>query len=160
MKKLLIGLLVLTSITSFAGSIENKKSGQIISFDIIEEGGDKLLVVDATDAGRKKVTILLKNVDAKLENRLSKENESFDPVFMITKECERNVVQLASHGCGVAIVFALGFDLLTLPITLPAKLIHAKVIKKDFNKINEAIYRDYVEVNPRRFNRILKALKL
>jgi len=160
MKKLLIGLLALGSISSYAGTMTNSKSGQKITFNLVEQASKKSLIIDGRDAGREIRTISLENVDAQLTGESEKKDRNFDPIFMAARGCEEGS-QAGMNDCGIGMLFAVGFDLVTLPLTLSVELIHSAVIKKDLKKIHVAVYRDGdVEVNPRRFKRVLELLNL
>lgn len=158
MKKILIGILALGSMSAFAGTIINKSSGQLISLEIQESNGSKVVLIDGSSAGVKNRTIVLENMNIELKSSADKRDKTFDPVFMATTGCHEGS---QVNDCGVGVIFAVGFDLVTLPITVPLKLIHTSRVKNDLKLILRSLYKDEtVEVNSRKFNRIIELLKL
>ena len=158
MKKLLIGLLALGTITAYAGTITNKSSGQVISLEIHEQNNSKVVLIDGSNAGLRNRTIVLENMNIELKSSADKRDRGFDPIFMAANGCNEGS---QVNDCGFGLVFAIGFDLVTLPVTVPLKLIHSSRIKNDLKLIHRSLYKDEtIEINSRKFSRVIELLKL
>ncbi|MCT4642318.1 MAG: hypothetical protein N4A33_08480 [Bacteriovoracaceae bacterium] len=156
MKKLLVGLLVLGSISSFAGTIIAKKTGRKILFSINEQASKQFLTIDATYAGGNIITLELGNANEFVKKVRKKSNEQFAPIFMAS----RSYYDGGASGGG-EIIFFFPFDLISLPITATLEITHKNILNKDIRKINKAIFTDnMLKVSEKRLDRIMDLLKL
>jgi hypothetical protein len=146
MKKLLIGLLALSSLSTLAGTLENKTSGEYLNFELNEQ--DQKLIIVSTSPNVPNKTIDLMKVD--------KSHSSIN-VFA-GSSIVREWSDEGNPGLFLAPVLV-GYDLLLLAVKAPVKAIENNKLNKDFETLMSAINSNETIVVPsKRFNRISKLL--
>ena len=157
MKKLLIGLLVLTSISAFAGELINRSSQEKIVFTVSEDNKSievastrnslpSTIYIDSVDRGRTN-TNYFAVTDARIE-LMRGDGELFWNWVPI------NVVNFT------VMIGAHASDLVLAPFKGVISLVKNGKYKKDYKVLIKAINTDATfEVGNKRFNRILKLIK-
>jgi hypothetical protein len=157
MKKLLVGLLVLGSISSFAGELISRKSLERIEFNL-DSTTNTLSVVSYTPLVESK-DILLKNL---------KKNRSSIKLFAAISGIKDpqgyystwETDSLEGQWGPGAYPFAAIYDIALLPFKAPIKVLKNKQLKKDYTKLLQAINsNNEVKVSLKRFERIAGLLE-
>lgn len=151
MKKVLVGLLVMSfTLSSFAGTLVNRKTREVMKFDKIDD-----IAVEVTRADGSKVTLDAKSLDKNLSN--------INPVYLVDKlnnytnekldQGSNKVVTISVWFIATQVAGAL--TLAALPITGPAKLIQNMGANRDFRTLQQVVSVDKDKViSNRRFKRI------
>lgn len=155
MKQLLVGLLALGSIYSFAGTIESKRTGEMIQVDLVQEDlqfkirNERTVTILSTQVARNNSQIdLLGGLHS-----VGKYMDSIDP--------ERSeVADLAMAPLEIVYIVGAGaYDVISFPIKGPIKWINNSKNKKDIEILTKVASSDVVTfVNHKRFQRIERLL--
>ena len=152
MKKILIGLLMMGAFSGFAGTLENKTTGETIDFNLDSERGE--IVVLSRAAGLPNKTINLNDVEVE---------KIWGPTYMyLYKEA------LDADGENVGLWFpvtmfvpvtVLVLDSLAAPFQALKHAADKSRAKKDFRELMKAIVSDdVVRVSQKRFARVVSTL--
>lgn len=165
MRALIIGLWILSSLTSFAGTLENRSTGEQIELNV----NDFTLIVDARRASSTIKTIKLIDLTGELQANLKAQQEDIELYALTARlwevmDIERDFDASRINAIMIAVVIPFyslplaltsAMDTVALPIILPMKLISTGTAKKDLKIVNRAIFTDEkVKVSNLRFNRL------
>lgn len=156
MKKLLIGLLVLVSMSAFSGTIINEETNQRIVFSVSKEEG---LVIDGSMADVKSKIIPYENINYSIGTTESEVDNKFSPIFFLSNKCLTD--DSYSESAALAVLILAAVDIAMLPITAPLELIHDKRSNKDSKIIGDSFSDDKeIVVKNSRFQRIIRFFDL
>lgn len=159
MKRLLIGLLAMSSLSAFAGDIVNKRNGELLrlSFD----SAQKSVSIERINSDGVSLGTIYKGVDALEKNintEAAREKARVKSLMPSTKELIDAELEPA---WGKIFVYALGVPFvgaiegLELSYRLPKKLIVNHQVKSDIETLETAIKTDSsADVTNRQFNRL------
>lgn len=168
MRKLLLGLIALTSLSSFAGSITDRSSGNYISFEKISES--EISITSNVD-GSKEYRLKLDQVKIAGSNLDNRGNTS---IWLGAYAGTRDALELDQIGdsdlsvilqtivipfYSVPTVATMAVDLAALPITAPISLLKKMKSKRDMSVLMKASMSEKdITVNGKRFKRIISGL--
>lgn len=160
MKKKLMGLFLLSSLSSYAGILENRSNGYEIEFDLDRDSG--IVYVQSNSPGTMSGTYNLSS--------MKKVKDDFELFPIFTNGClaivevphDRLTIGQAAGCILIPVYNVLGLlkltvDVVFLPIRGPVELINTMKENKDFNILKEAINSDKkIKVSNSRFERMEK----
>lgn len=176
MKKLLLGLIVLGSISSFAGEIENRNTGQVIKAII----NNNVLEIDLASVGAKNKVVDLDEVGRSIDHINTYKNYYLQKKYLfpmstgaddvidysgnIWGEYDMNygqhLVTMAIPLYNIPLVLTTGIDIAILPFTFSRGLISRMQDKKLVKVITKGLLTEQkMKVNSRVFLKATKVLK-
>lgn len=154
MKKLLFGLMI-TAITSgtFAGIIENKKTGETLELTLDRQERTVDIISSSTNVPNKRINLVELRVDSSDIDLLAGTHW----IGSLDGHYAAGLFFPPITPVGVSIVL---YDVLAMPVKGTIKAITNAKMKKDFQILNKAIQSTGTEtVGEKRFRRIEKLLK-
>ncbi|MCT4640991.1 MAG: hypothetical protein N4A33_01760 [Bacteriovoracaceae bacterium] len=173
MRKLLIGLLALGSLSSFAGSISNKRTTETITNDVIRETITFDVIAETQELEIKSNTPKLDSGFIRLEALSDRQyyesyladfqGRVYDEIYFdYQTEYQTSAILLAylTPIYNIPMIGALAADIVVLPFKVSIGVIKTLNFKKDYKILKKAINSDEdVVVGNKRFKRIIKLLK-
>lgn len=169
MKKLLTGLLVLGSISAFAGSLENRASGERVDFELNRDTQILNILSSSPLLQNKKINLTVIKKKKSSIDLIGANNWATEEVY--GRDGEGAFSDVVGGDTGLIVfsfivpimniprVGATVFDLVALPIKAPFKLLKNMKYNRDFKKLQKSINgSDIITVSNSRFERILGLL--